>query len=221
METKETVETMIDPAVDQQETQIDYKAQVEKLQRDNENYKIGIQKAKGKLPQDPMTEEDREDLATRVAAKLAPELKSSLVSTVAKNDLDSKLDNLTSNPDEKEAIRYHFEFSTAGEDVDARLQNAKAIANKDIIARKASEINLAKTKQTTSTSMGSSTESTLPKPADDTFTPEQLKWLEGREAATGIKIDKKALKENMRLVGGMPGMFMSAAHTIHQGVNYK
>lgn len=217
---EKTVEITTQPAVVEQEPQIDYKAQVEKLQRDNENYKIGIQKAKGKLPQDPMTEEDREDLATRVAAKLAPELKSSLVSTVAKSDLDSKIDNLTSNPDEKEAIRYHFEFSTAGEDVDARLANAKAIANKDVIARKASEINLAKTKQTTSTSMGSSTESTLPKPADDTFTPEQIKWLEQRSSQTGIKIDLKSLKENMRLTGGMPGMFMTGAHTIHKGVNY-
>jgi hypothetical protein len=63
--------------------------------------------------------------------------------------------------------------------------------------------------------MGSSTESGLPKPGDSDFTPEQLKWLEERSRQTGIKIDLKALKENMKLTGGMPGMFMTQAHIIH------
>ncbi len=223
METKElAVETTETAAAPAQETQIDYKAQLEKAEREKENYRLAALKAKGKLPQDTidLDEDKMEDLATRVANKISPDLKSSLVSTVAKNDLDSKLDKLTANADEKELIRYHFEYSTAGEDVDSRLQNAYAIANKDRIARKASEIELVKNRQTSSSSMGSSTESTLPKPNDDTFTAEQLKWLENREAQTGIKIDRKALKENMRLVGGMPGMFMTGAHTIHKGVNY-
>jgi hypothetical protein len=212
-----TVEAKTEPAVVQQETQIDYKAQLEKEKEKTENYRLGLLKAKGKLPQDTidLDEDKMEDLATRVASKLQAPVTSSLVSTVAKNDLDSKLDKLTTNPDEKEAIRYHFEFSTAGEDIDARLQNAYAITNKDKIARKASEIQLAKTRQTSTSSMGSSTESGLPKPGDSDFTPEQLKWLEERSRQTGIKIDLKALKENMKLTGGMPGMFMTQAHTIH------
>lgn len=217
-DTTKTVEAKIEPAVVQQEP--NYKALLEKANEEKENYKKGLLKAKkGEVNLD---EDNMEDLATRVAAKLSPDLKTSLVSITAKNDLDTKVANLTSNKDEQELIRYHFEFSTAGEDVDARLQNAYAIANKDRIARKAQEMQVAKTSGiTTSSSMGSSTESTLPKPTDDTFTPEQLKWLEQRASQTGIKIDVKSLKENMRLVGGMPGMFMSAAHTIHKGVNYK
>ena len=216
------VEAKTEAAAPQQEVQIDYKAELDKQKGITENYRLAALKAKGKLPQDTidLDEDKMEDLATRVANKISPDLKSSLVSTVAKNDLDSKLDKLTANADEKELIRYHFEYSTAGEDVDSRLQNAYAIANKDRIARKASEMELAKNRQTSSTSMGSSTESGLPKPNDDTFTPEQLKWIEQRAQATGIKIDLKALKENMRLVGGMPGMFMTGAHTIHKGVNY-
>ena len=211
------VEAKTEAAAPQQETQIDYKAQLEKEKEKTENYRLGLLKAKGKLPQDTidLDEEKMEDLATRVASKLQAPVTSSLVSTVAKNDLDSKLDKLTTNPDEKEAIRYHFEFSTAGEDIDERLQNAYAITNRDKIARKASEIQLAKSRQTSTSSMGSSTESGLPKPGDSDFTPEQLKWLEERSRQTGIKIDLKALKENMKLTGGMPGMFMTQAHTIH------
>lgn len=212
---EQTVETTVQPAVAEQT--LDYKALLEKAEVERDNYKTGLLKAKGKLPQDPMTEEDKEDLATRVAAKLAPDLKSSLVSTVAKNDIDSKLDKMTANKDEQELIRYHFEYSTAGEDIDSRLQNAYAITNKDLIARKAQEINLAKSKQTTSSSMGSGTESTLPVPKDDFFTPEQLKDLEARQSATGIKIDPNKLKENIKRTGGMPGMFMTGAHVIHGG----
>ena len=213
------VETTEQAAAPVQEAQIDYKALLDKANEEKENYKKGLLKAKkGEIDLD---ENKMEQLATMVADKLSPDLKSSLVSTVAKNDIDTELNNLTPNKDEQELIRYHFEFSTAGEDIKARLQNAYAIANKDLIKRKADEAKLATSRQTVSSSMGSSTESTLPKPADDTFTPEQLKWLEQRAGQTGIKIDLKALKENMRLVGGMPGMFMTGAHTIHKGVNYK
>lgn len=206
-----------------QETQVDYKAALEKAEKEKENYRLAALKAKGKLPEGTidLDEDKMEDLATRVAAKISPDLKSSLVSTVAKNDLDSKLDKLTANPDEKELIRYHFEYSTAGEDIDARIQNAYAIANKDLIAKKAQEIELAKNRRIGSTSMGSSTESGLPKPQDDMFTPEQLKWLEERASQTGIKINLEDLKRNLRLTNGMPGMFMTGAHVIHEGKNYK
>jgi len=205
------------------ESEIDYKAELEKVQSERDNYKVGLLKAKGKLPQDviDLDEDKMEDLATRVASKLSPDLKTSLISITAKNELDSKVANLTSNKDEQELIRYHFEFSTAGENIDERLINAQAIANRDRIKRTAEEINLAKPKVNSSMSMGSSSESGMPKPADDFFTPEQLKWLEERAKITGIKLDPTKLKENIKRTGGMPGMFMTGAHTIHQGVNYK
>lgn len=208
------VKEEIQPAATEQTP--DYKALLEKAEEDRDNYKDGLLKAKGKLPQDPMSEEDREDLATRVAAKLAPELKTTLVS----NNIDSKLDKLTQNPDEKELIRYHFEYSTTGSDVDSRLANAQAIANKDLIAKKAQEVKLVNNKQNTSTSMGSSTESGMPVMKDDFFTPEQLKALEARQALTGIKIDPNKLKENIRRTGGSPGTFTTGAHIIHEGKNY-
>lgn len=204
MEKEETVETTTQPAVTEQTP--DYKALLEKAEGERDNYKSGLLKAKGKLPQDPMTEEDKEDLATRVAAKLAPELKSSLVSTVAKNDLDSKLDKLTPNKDEQELIRYHFEYSTAGEDIDSRLANAQAIANKDVIAKKASEITLAQSRRTSSTSMGTSTESGQPAVKDNYFTPEQIKDLEARHSAAGIKLDLNKVKENIERVKRGEGM---------------
>lgn len=196
---EKAVETKIDPAADQQEPQIDYKALLEKETKEKENYRLAALKAKGKIPQDPidLDEEKMDDLATRVAAKITPDLKSSLISTVAKNDLDSKLNKLTANPDEQELIRYHFEFSTAGEDMDARLQNAQAIANKDVIAKKASEITLAQNRRTSSTSMGSSSESGMPKPGDNYFTPEQLADLKARSQATGLTIDPNKYKESI------------------------
>lgn len=203
--------------------EIDYKAELEKQKGITENYRLAALKAKGKLPEGTidLDEDKMEDLATRVANKLSPDLKTSLVSITAKNDLDTKIANLTSNKDEQELIRYHFEFSTAGEDIDARLQNAYAIANKDLIARKASEVKLATNRQTATISMGSSTESGMPQPKDDFFTKEQLDWLDERSKATGIKLDPKALKENLKRVNGMPGMFMTGAKIIHEGKNYK
>lgn len=196
METEEkAVETKIDPAADQQTP--DYKALLEKAEKEKENYRLAALKAKGKLSENTidLDEEKMDDLASRVAAKITPDLKSSLVSTVAKNDLDSKLTKLTTNPDEQELVRYHFEFSTAGEDIDTRLKNAYAIANQDIIAKKAQEIQLAQNRRTSSTSMGTSTESGMPNVKDNYFTPEQLADLKTREAATGIKHDPEKIKE--------------------------
>lgn len=200
---EKAVETEIQPAATEQTP--DYKALLDKANEEKENYKKGLLKAKkGEIELD---EEKMDDLASRVAAKITPDLKSSLVSTVAKNDLDSKLDKLTQNKDEQELIRYHFEFSTAGENIDARLQNAYAIANQDLIKRKAEEIKFAQThKTTTSTSMGSSTESGVANNKDDYFTPEQLKDLENRAARVGIKFDPKKYKETMERVKRGEGM---------------
>lgn len=202
-EEEKAVETEIQPAATEQTS--DYKALLDKANEEKENYKKGLLKAKkGEIELD---EEKMDDLASRVAAKITPDLKSSLISTVAKNDLDSKLDKLTQNKDEQELIRYHFEFSTAGENIDARLQNAYAIANQDLIKRKAEEIKFAQThKTTTSTSMGSSTESGVANNKDDYFTPEQLKDLENRAARVGIKFDPKKYKETMERVKRGEGM---------------
>lgn len=203
MEKEPTVETIVQPAVAEQTP--DYKALLNKAEEERDNYKKGLLKAKGKIPDEPMSEEDKEDLASRVAAKLAPELKSSLVSTVAKETLDSKLDKLSSNSDERELIRYHFEFSTAGEDIDTRLANAKAIANKDLIDRKASEIQQIRPKVNNSTSMGSSSDSQV-KSTDNYFTPDQIKDLEKRYAAAGLKLDLSKVKENIERVKRGEGM---------------
>jgi len=203
-----TVEAKAQAAVPEQDPQIDYKALLEKETREKENYRLGLLKAKGKLPETmiDLDEDKMEDLATRVANKLSPDLKSSLVSTVAKNDVDAKLDKLTANPDEKELIRYHFEYSTAGEDVDARLANAQAIANKDFIKKKASEISLAQAKRTNSTSMGSSSESGMPKVQDNYFTPEQIADLKARAAKVGIPFDPNKYKESIKRVERGEGM---------------
>lgn len=202
-EEEKAVKTEVQPAATEQTP--DYKALLEKANEEKENYKKGLLKAKkGEIELD---EEKMDDLATRVAAKITPDLKSSLVSTVAKNDLDSKLDKLTTNKDEQELIRYHFEYSTAGEDIDARLQNAYAITNQDLIKRKAQEIQLAQThKTTTSTSMGSSSESGIQTTKDDYFTPDQIKDLEKRYAAAGLKLDLNKVKENMERAKRGEGM---------------
>jgi len=142
-----------------------------------------------------------------VANKISPDLKSSLVSTVAKNEIDSKLDKLTTNPDEKELIRYHFEFSTAGEDIDSRLKNAYAIANQDVIAKKAQEMQLATNRRPTiSTSMGSSNESGNYQTKDEYFTPEQIEDLKSRAQRVGIKFDPTKYKETMERVKRGEGM---------------
>lgn len=201
-----TVETTTQPAVVEQTP--DYKALLEKAEKEKDNYRLGLLKAKGKLPEGTIDlDEDRmEDLATRVAAKISPDLKSSLVSTVAKNDIDAKLDKLTANKDEKELIRYHFEFSTAGEDIDARLNNAYAIANSDLIKRKAEESKLAVNRRVNSTSMGSSTESGLPNVQDSYFTSEQLEDLKSRAAKVGVKFDPNKYKENIERAKRGEGM---------------
>ena len=205
---QQDVDTSNSGAEATQEPQIDYKALLEKETREKENYRLGLLKAKGKLPETmiDLDEDKMEDLATRVASKLSPDLKSSLVSTVAKSDVDTKLDKLTANPDEKELIRYHFEFSTAGEDVDERLSNAQAIANKDFIKKKASEISLAQNRRTNSTSMGSSSESGMPKIQDNYYTPEQISDLKARAAKIGIPFDPNKYKETMKRVERGEGM---------------
>lgn len=202
-----TVETKTQSAVVEQTP--DYKALLAKAENDKENYRKGLLKAKGKLSDDQidLDEDKMEDLAARVAAKISPDLKSSLISTVAKNDIDSKLEKLTTNPDEKELVRYHFEFSTVGEDIDARLQNAYAIANSDLIKRKAEESKLVTNKRTTvSSSMGSSTESGLPSSQENYFTPEQLEDLKSRSARVGVKFDPNKYKENIERAKRGEGM---------------
>jgi len=201
-----TVETKTEPAVVQQDP-IDYKTLLEKEKEKTENYRLGLLKAKGKLPQDTidLDEDKMEDLATRVAAKISPDLKSSLVSTVAKNDLDAKLDKLTPNKDEQELIRYHFEFSTSGEDIDTRIKNAYAIANADLIKRKADEIQQARPR-TVSSSQGTSSQSNLPASGDNYYTPEQIADLQKRAERIGIKFDASKYKESMERVKRGEGM---------------
>jgi hypothetical protein len=126
------------------EGQVDYKAELEKIRQERDNYKEGMLKAKGKLKEKKEEDEDEEDNDEKIN-KLVDEKVNSLKVEFNSVTVDSLIDSISTNPDEKNLIKEHYENSIvkSGSSLDAikrDLENAKLIANRSKIYNENKEL---------------------------------------------------------------------------------
>lgn len=167
----ETVETAApQPGVEPIQSQapgIDYAAELAtaledkaRAEAERDNYKKGLLKAKGKLPEeetDHGQDGDVDAIAERVAQKLMPALQASM----AVETMDTILNEISSGPDERKYIMHIFKgLDSSMGTIRERLENAKLIANKKTILKTHKELQLAldNRSQISSTAMGSNSE---------------------------------------------------------------
>lgn len=133
-----------------QEGEVDYKAELEKVKVERDNYKQGMLNAKDQLKKKGIKKqevegeeddsEDSEDIKAQVAEIVDAKL-SDIKKTIDLNSFDSLIGSYSDNPDEQELIRYHFENSvgTVGT-LRERIENAQLIANKKKFLKESSEM---------------------------------------------------------------------------------
>ena len=150
-----------DGATDSDEgTEIDYKAELEKVSKDRDNYKEGLLVAKDKLKKKGSSV-DPEEIAKIVKETMKEEI-GSLHSLITGNTLESALSKLTDNPAKKDLIKFHYENSIIKTgSIDEDLENALLIADKKTILKQTKELAIAaqNRSQIGNSSMGSNSKS--------------------------------------------------------------
>lgn len=145
-----------DASTEQKEVEgIDYKSELEaqlaKVTAEKNNYKKGLLIAKGKIEDDKFNLDESVDRASieahidsLVEAKIEERL-STIKTSLTKNVVANTLSELSSNADERELIKYHYENSIVKSGLDPEavkndLENAKMIANKKSYFRTTKEL---------------------------------------------------------------------------------
>lgn len=181
----ETPEVQPAPVVQPEEV-VDYKAELEKAQKDRDNYKQGLLDAKDILKGKGVIT-DPEDIAKIVDEKVKEGI-SQFTLNFSKSTVDSTLASLSSSEDERKLIQYHYENSIVKSGLDPQsvrndLENAKLLANKKALFKEAQEMKIALNHKqgisTTGQGSGHSADPTLKSP-ESFFSKEQIADLKKR-----------------------------------------
>lgn len=145
--------------------EIDYQAELERLQTERDNYKEGLLAAKAKLKEKtPPKAEVKEEVSKEDLSPLEEEIRE-----LRSDRLESVLDRLTSDPAKRQLILFHYQnsirqtgFTRAAMEND--LQNALILADKPRIIKENSEMKqTVKAKSSmTSSARGSNQDSKTP-----------------------------------------------------------
>jgi len=135
-----------------QEPVVDYKAELEKMTSERDNYKQGMINAKDKLKKQKDDDFDLFEEDTEVSKELEI-----LKETVRQNSIDGVLSSLSSNPDEQQLILAHYKNSLKPSGTDAvsirkDLERAKILANNVTFAKENKELKAILKAKTTTTS---------------------------------------------------------------------
>jgi hypothetical protein len=196
---EETAETTSTPEInelDSTEVELDYDKefdeQVEKFER-AEKAREGYAKRKG-------TAEDLEqpkdlDIEAKVEEAIKKQLPK-LQSTMALDNIEQVLNDISTNDAERKLIRFHFENTVAPNGtIRERLENAKLIANKKTILKTQKEMAVALQNRAGLSSSGLGTSTEGPQVQDTFFSKDQLNALKAK-GWDDKKIDR--LKANLR-----------------------
>lgn len=160
---------------------------------DKENYRKGLLMSKGKLPDDGtlpdikaqaqaeggMSEQDIEELIQRTVVATASQL-------IQKPSLDALLKEVSSNPQERDLIKYHYEHSLVKSGLDESsvrgdIEKAYAIANGKKLRKTVSEMKVALDNRSQISNMPSGgSQSTAPDVKNSPWSPEQLEEFKKR-----------------------------------------
>lgn len=124
------------------EGQVDYKAELEKIKQERDNYKQGMLNAKERLKEN---RGDDNEIDEDKFNRLVDEKINSLRGDINLATVDTILSNLSTNPDEQALIKEHYNSSIVktGSSIDAiksDLQNAKLLANRSKILNENNEL---------------------------------------------------------------------------------
>lgn len=137
--------------------EIDYAAELEaekearqKAEKDRDNYKEGMLNYKDQIKGDDDGED--EDVAKIVDSKL-----SSFEQRLFEKDLNEVLSQATTNPDEKELIKYYYQNKIVRSgNLQEDIENAKMLANRKRILAENEELKFANANRPTNTGYGTS-----------------------------------------------------------------
>ncbi len=176
---------------EQAPVQIDYEAELKAaLAReaiavsDKENYRKGVLMLKGKLPDDGTLPEIKEQAQTEEKVDIQEIIRKTVLETasalVQKPTLDAMLREMSSNPQERDLIKYHYEHSIVKGGLDessvrADIEKAYAIANGKKLRKTVSEMKVALDNRSQISNMPSGgSQSTATEVKNSPWTPEQL-----------------------------------------------
>lgn len=176
--------------------QPDYAAALAEALEERENYKqmaLAEKKKRKDLEAVQPAVEIPADIDTIVDKKVQ-EAVSRIATSVAAPNLDVLIGQITSNADEAKLIKFHFENSTIGDNIQERLQNARILANGKLVSKKLSEIKrVQETSATTSNAQSGTGTGNQPAPTPkDGFSAEQIAWIKKRG------LDPKKVAENYK-----------------------
>lgn len=127
-------------------TGIDYKAELERLTLERDNYKTGMLNAKDllKKSREKKTEdedkEEEDDIESKINAIVESKV-SAIKSDLEKSTVDSLIGEYSNDADEQALIKYHLENSVAQSgSLRDRIENAKLIANKSALTKERDEL---------------------------------------------------------------------------------
>jgi len=210
----EGVETSQNAPTDET-VEVDYASLLEELertQRDRDNYKKGLLKAKGKIQEDqPEFEEKPEvDIDKLVEEKLNQKL-SSLQGNFTKNIVQNTLADVSQNASEQKLIQWYYENKIIKSGMDPEsvrndLEDCKAMVNKKKVLQTQNELKVALRNKSQISTMPNSGISEKTPVTSQYFSADQLADFKKR----GWNDEKiKKAEENMRKIANRPPTFQS------------
>ena len=120
-----------EPKVEEPKEQVDYKTQYEQELARRQKAESVIQRHKKPKEDEPDDEPNDPDEVRNVIREELDAFKSTISSQLRGKEISDALARFSSNPQETELIRYHYENSIRQTgDVELDMENAKALANK-------------------------------------------------------------------------------------------
>lgn len=121
--------------------------ELDRSNRDRDNYQKGMMKAKAKLKEEDGEETSEINIAELVAQEVAKKM-SALQGNFTKNIEQTVLADMSTNAAEQRLIKWHYENSIQKTGVDPAsvrndMENAKMIANKKLLFKKQNEMSIA------------------------------------------------------------------------------
>lgn len=168
------VETIVPPAtVEQDEDDIDYKSELDKVTKERDNYKTGMINAKDELKKKGGSATIDPDMIKEAIAEELRPIREALESQTVEN----KISSLTGNTDEQQLIKFHLENSIKRTgSIDNDLANARALANAKKFEKNFNELSVANKAKSSASSASAGSNQDRGAHKAEVNTPEQLAY---------------------------------------------
>ncbi len=186
------------PEEQNQEQVVDYKAELEKVTTERDNYKQGMLDAKDILKGKGIVT-DPEEIGKLIDEKVNEKI-SLFTANISKSTVESTLESLAGSEDEKKLIQFHYDNSIVKSGLDPvsvrnDLENAKLLANKKAFFKESSELKIALNNKVGITQLGVGANQESPSVVDTVLSKEQIDYLRKVRGFNDDQIEK--FKKNL------------------------